>query len=90
MKRITRERKNAKRLFSKVSGGEWMKEQMVCIVTEGKKAFDACALKMGRMLAETILYLEREEVTGPDYYPIDPSLKKWASQQARFFLEDTR
>ena len=86
MKRITRERKNAKRLFSKISGGEWMQEQMINIVTEGKKAFDACALKMGRMLAETILYLEREEMTGPDYYPTDPLLKKWASQPGSVFL----
>ena len=64
MKEITRERKNAKRLFSDIEGGDWMKGQMVNIVTEGKKAFDACAMKMGRMLAETILYMEREEMTG--------------------------
>lgn len=86
MKNITRERKKAKRLFSEVSGGEWMKGQMINIVTEGKKAFDVCAMKMGRMLAETIFYMEREEMTGPDYYPIDPTLKKWASQQGSVFI----
>ena len=86
MKEITRERKNAKKLFSEVSGGEWMKGQMINIVTEGKKAFDACAMKMGRMLAETILYMEREEMTGPDYYPTDPSIQKWASQQGSVFI----
>lgn len=86
MKNITRERKNAKRLFLEVSGGEWMKGQMINIVTEGKKAFDAYAMKMGRMLAETILYMEREEKAGPDYYPIDPTLKKWASQQGSVFI----
>lgn len=86
MKEITRERKNAKRLFSEVSGGEWMKEQMINIVTEGKRTFDACAMKMGRMLAETILYMEREEVTGPDYHPSDSRLKKWASQPGSVFI----
>lgn len=86
MKNITRERKNAKRLFSEVSGGEWLKGQMINIVMEGKKAFDVCAMKMGRMLAETIFYMEREEKTGPDYYPIDPTLKKWASQQGSVFI----
>lgn len=86
MKEITRERKNAKRLFLEVSGGEWMKGQMINIVTEGKRTFDACAMKMGRMLAEAILYMEREEVTGPDYHPTDPALKKWASQQGSVFI----
>lgn len=86
MKESTRERKNAKRLFSEVSGGEWMKEQMINIVTEGKRTFDACAMKMGRMLAETILYMEREEITGPDYHPNDSTLKKWASQQGSVFI----
>lgn len=86
MKEITVQRKNAKKLLTEVSGGEWMKGQMISIVTEGKKAFDACAMKMGRMLAETILYMEREEMTGPDYYPTDPSIQKWASQQGSVFI----
>lgn len=86
MKVITRERKNAKRLFSEVSGGKWLKGQMMSIMTEGKKAFDECAMKMGRMLAEAIFYMEREEMAGPDYYPSDPTLKKWASQQGSVFI----
>lgn len=85
MKEITRERKNAKRLLE-VSGGEWLQKQMVNIVTQGKKAFDECAMKVGRMLAETILYMEREEMAGPDYHPLDPSIKKWASQQGSVFI----
>ena len=86
MKEITRERKKNKRLLAEVSGGEWLKEQMVEVVTQGKKALDECAMKVGRMLAETILYMEREETTGPDYHPIDPTLKKWASQQGSVFI----
>lgn len=90
MKEITRERKKAKRLLSEVSGGEWLKEQMANVITEGKKAFDECALKVGRMLAESFLYMEREEVTGPDYHPIHPSLKKWASQRGSVFIGGSR
>lgn len=85
MKEITRERKKAKRLFE-VSGGEWLKEQMIQIMTHGKRAFDESALKVGRMLAETILYMEREEVAGPDYHPIDPRVRKWASQPGSVFI----
>lgn len=86
MKEITRERKNAKRLLEGVSGGEWMKEQMVQIITQGKRAFDECAIKVGRMLAESFLYMEREELAGPDYHPTDPRLKKWASQPGSVFI----
>ncbi len=90
MKEITRERKKAKRLLQGVSGGEWLKGQMASVITEGKKAFDECALKVGRMLAESFLYMEREEVAGPDYYPIHPSLKKWASQRGSVFIGGSR
>jgi len=86
MRGITRERKKAKRLFEGVSGGDWLKEQMVTIITQGKRAFDECALQVGRMLAETILYMDREETAGPDYHPFDPSLKKWASQPGSVFI----
>lgn len=86
MKVITRERKKAKRLLSEVSGGEWLQEQMINIVTEGKAAFDACAMKMGQMLAESFLYMEREEVAGPDYHPMNPAIKKWASQRGSVFI----
>lgn len=90
MKAITRERKKAKRLLSEISGGEWLREEMVNIITRGKRAFDECAMKMGVMLAETILYMEREEVAGPDYHPTDPSLKKWASQGGSVFIGGSR
>lgn len=86
MKEITRERKNAKRLLEEVSGGEWLKEQMAQIITQGKRAFDECAIKVGRMLAESFLYMEREELAGPDYHPIDPRIRKWASQPGSVFI----
>ncbi|PKL51945.1 MAG: hypothetical protein CVV37_03785 [Nitrospira bacterium HGW-Nitrospira-1] len=28
--------------------------------------------EMGRMMAETIMYIEREEIAGPDYQPFSP------------------
>ena len=86
MREITRERKNAKRLFEEVSGGEWLKEQMVQVITQGKRAFDDCAMKVGRMLAESFFYMEREEIAGPDYHPTDPKIRKWASQPGSVFI----
>ncbi len=86
MKVITRERKKAKRLLSEVSGGEWLQKQMINIVTEGKTAFDACAMKMGQMMAESFLYMEREEMAGPDYHPTNSTIKKWASERGSVFI----
>lgn len=86
MKSVTRERKKAKKLLGGLSGGEWLKEQMVNVMTEGKKALDECALKVGRMLAETILYMEREEIAGPDYHPNDSRTRKWASEQGSVYI----
>ena len=53
MKEITRERKKDKRLLTEVSGGRWLKEQMATIMTQGKRAFDEFAIKVGPILAET-------------------------------------
>lgn len=86
MKEITRERKKAKRLLSEMGGDQWLKEQMGKIITDGKRAFDQCAMELGRMLAETILYMEREETAGPDYHPREEGLKKWASQAGSVFI----
>ena len=86
MKAITRERKNANRFFAQFSKGEWLQRQMTNVITQGKRAFDECAMNVGRMLAESFLYMEREELTGPDYHPLDSEVKKWASQPGSVFI----
>ena len=42
------------------------------------------------MLAEAIIYMDREQVSGPDYQPSDPSLKKWASQPGSVYIGDQK
>jgi hypothetical protein len=44
------------------------------------------AMEMGRMLAEAIMYMEREEIAGPDYQPRDPKIQKWASQRGSVYM----
>ena len=36
---------------------------------------------MGRMVAESVMLIEREEVAVPDDYPTDPAFKKWAHEE---------
>jgi hypothetical protein len=55
----------------------------------GKPALEeAVMLKMGRMVAESVLLIEREALAGPDYHPTDPVLHKWAHEAGSIYLGD--
>lgn len=85
MKEITKKIKNTKKNLMD-AGGDWLVSQMQEVLIHGKQAFDACAMELGKMLAETIMYMEREELAGPDYHPRETDLKKWASQPGSVFI----
>ena len=53
---------------------EWWADQVVQVMVGGKRALDAAMLDIGRMVAETLMYIEREEKSGPDYHPTSPEL----------------
>lgn len=84
MRPDTRQRKKAMTGLRAISG----KQQMVGVgvltrvIHSGKQALDAVMLEMGRLVAESVMLIERKEVAGPDYYPTDPNLQKWAHEEA--------
>lgn len=86
----TKKRKKATRGFEKVYGREKLIDQMFQIFCKGKQGLDAFLLEIGRMMAETIMYIEREEIAGPDYYPFSPDFQKWASQGGSIYLGDQK
>jgi len=47
-------------------------------------------LEMGRMVAESIMSIEREELAGPDYYPTHPGLQKWAREAGSAYIGDQK
>lgn len=47
-------------------------------------------MKLGKMMAETIMYIDREEVAGPDYMPFSPEIRKWASQGGSVYIGDQK
>jgi len=53
---------------------------MYDIISKGKQALDVFLLELGKMIAEAIMYIEREEISGPEYRPISSEIKNWASQ----------
>lgn len=67
-----------------------MVDRMYQVFSEGKRAFDGFMMDMGKMLAESILYVEREVKAGPDYAPADPMLQKWASQGGSIYIGDQK
>ena len=63
---------------------------LVRVISSGKQALDAVMLEMGRMVAESVMLMEREEVAGPDYYPTDPAFQKWAHEEGSLYLGDQK
>lgn len=62
------------------------------VLHTGKQALegDAVMLEMGRMVAESVMLIEREELAGPDYHPTDPALQKWAHDAGSIYLGDQK
>ncbi len=90
MKIETKTRKNAIKGFRQWTTEQQLTQKIYEVMTEGKKAMDGVMLELGRVMVESILYLEREEIAGPDYYPFDPEVKKWASQGGSVYLGDQK
>lgn len=86
----TRKRKKARRDFEQMYGKQEMIDRMYQIISQGKQGLDAFLLEVGRMMAETIMYIEREEISGPEYHPLSSEIKKWASQGGSIYLGDQK
>lgn len=90
MKVETKERKKAMSGFKQMSGEDQARECLYRVMIHGKQALDDIFLNMGRMVAESILLMDREELAGPDYYPNDSRLKKWAHEEGSIYLGDQK
>jgi putative transposase len=90
MKVNTKKRKKARRDFEQMYGKQEMIDRMYQIISRGKQGLDAFLLEVGRMMAETIMYIEREELSGPEYHPLSSEIRKWASQGGSIYLGDQK
>ena len=90
MKIITQNRKKAKQQFEALCGKEWLEKELSEVILEGKKSLDRCMMEMGKMLAETLMYMEREEIAGADYHPKYSEVKKWGSQRGSIYLGQSK
>ncbi|MCL0086186.1 hypothetical protein M1N52_02835 [Thermodesulfovibrionales bacterium] len=69
MKLNTRRSKKATKQFQEVFGRQELINRMCQIYSKGKQGLDAFLLETGKMMAETIMYIDREETSRPDYRP---------------------
>ena len=90
MKVNTKNRKNARRGFEQIYGKQVLLDQMYRIISQGKQGLDAFILELGRKMAETVMYMERENTAGPDYHPKDSQIQKWASQPGSVYIGDQK
>ena len=77
MRKDTIQRKNARNGFRKATGEDWMRDKLFQVIANGKQAFDSTMMDIGRMMTESFLLMDREEQSGPEYAPTNPSLQKW-------------
>ena len=80
MRANTKKRKKATVMLKATQEQEWWADQVVQVMLHGKRALDAAMLDVGRLVAETLMYMEREERSGPDYQ--DVSRGSWKKNGA--------
>lgn len=90
MRADTKQRKQAMTGLKVIAGEQHMLGVLTRVVHTGKQALDAVMLEMGRMVAESVMLIEREELAGPDYHPTDPALHKWAHEAGSIYLGDQK
>jgi transposase-like protein len=90
MRESTSKRKKATKYLARTQEEKWWADKMMDVMVGGKQALDAMFLELGRLTAETIMYIEREEKTGRDYAPTTPGVYKWASQGGSIYIGDQK
>lgn len=90
MRPDTKQRKQSLTGLKMISGEQQMLGVLTRVFHTGKQALDAVMLEMGRMVAESVMLIEREELAGPDYHPTDPALQKWAHEAGSIYLGDQK
>jgi transposase-like protein len=88
MKVSTKSRKKQSQFLNQKSNP--LQEKLISLIGNGKKALDETLLELGVMLAETIMLIEREEISGSDYHPKTDELRKWAGQPGSVYIGDRK
>jgi len=86
MSRIAKRIKKNKEVFMALHGEENLDERLSEVMERGKKALDETCGEIGRMFAETLMVMDREEMSGEDYQPKSQELQKWGFQKGSVYV----
>ena len=89
MKQSTKQRKHNSRYFQQILGEDSFAEKVAETIAIGKRTIDSLNQEIGRMLVESILLVDRENIAGPDYAPTG-DIYKWAHQQGSVYIGDQK
>lgn len=89
MKKSTRERKQSANQFEQLLGEDTFALKVAQTISWGKRSIDSLNNEIGRMLVESILLMDRENIAGPDYAPTG-DIYKWAHQRGSVFMGDQK
>lgn len=89
-RKVTSKGKQAAKAFEGAMGNGRMGEIYLDVFKRGKVALDSVFSEMGQLLVESIMYMEREELAGPDYLPTSPSIIKGGTQAGSVYLGDRK
>lgn len=90
MKVNTKQRKKATQGFEHIYGKDELANRMFHILSAGKQGIDALVQDLGIMMAQAIMDMEREERSGPEYFPRQRGVYKWAYQPGSIYLGDQK
>ena len=86
MNRIAKRIKKNKEVFMVLQGDENWDAKLSEVMVRGKRALDETCGEIGRMFAETLMVMDREEMSGEDYQPKSQELQKWGFQKGSVYI----
>jgi len=86
MNRVTKGIKKNKEVLKALGSGEYWDKKLAEVIVRGKKALDETCGEIGRILAETLMVMDREEISGEDYHPKNQELQKWGFQGGSVYI----
>lgn len=89
MKISTKQRKQSAKQFQQLFGADDFNFKIAQTIDWGKQSIDLINRQVGKMIVESIFLMDRENIAGPDYAPVD-GIYKWAHQQGSVFIGDQK
>ncbi len=86
MRRVAKTRRLTKEILSAISQKGNIRREVEEVMVSGKRALDECVVRLGKLLAESLLHFERESLSGSEYYPTSHDLIKGGHQGGSVYL----